>query len=301
MSKRSGTTFLSMLPLGLTAGLMISALVTYLMPKIYESEAIIELKPPRNTPVQPVPENESETPAWVAAEIEVIKSQPILEKVSQNLELPLRWKLAKEEVPSILKNKLHLQCMRGSDLVYIRVRHTNKVDARDIAMEVAEVYQSYRNDFVKQDMERSLFELQKEVRELEKKVEERRKILSAMVRKGGNIQLEDESGYAVETLLHVKPPQEFIDAKREFETDQELLQQMKLKLAGQGIWLKIAMDQVEIHDLPVIGETPVSPDLTQNLWLGFLLGLLLTPLLSFLRRRHSISPDTTAFTTQESQ
>jgi uncharacterized protein involved in exopolysaccharide biosynthesis len=61
------------------------------------------------------------------------------------------------------------------------------------------------------------------------------------------------------------------------------------------------MDQVEIHDLPVIGESPVSPDLTQNLWLGFLLGLLLTPLLSFLRRRHPISPTMTAFTTEEIQ
>jgi uncharacterized protein involved in exopolysaccharide biosynthesis len=302
MTKRPGSTFLSLLPLGIVAGLSLSALATYLMPKTFESNAIIELKPHRNAPVESVPENgESTTPAWVAAEIEVIKSHVILDKVSQNLELPLRWKLAKEEVPPILKNKLLIQCIRGSDLVSIRAQHTNKVDARDIALEVAKVYQSYRNDFVKQDWDRSIFELQKTVREQEKKVEERRKVLSAIVRTGGNIQLEDESGYEVETLLHVKPPQDFIDAKREFEADEGLLEKIKHKLVIEGINSKILMNQVEIRDLPVIGESPVSPNWTQNLWLGFLLGLLLTPLMAFLHRRNPMNPATYAFTTKEIQ
>lgn len=37
--------FLVMLPIGALAGLLVAAVVTYMMPKMYESEAVIEVRP----------------------------------------------------------------------------------------------------------------------------------------------------------------------------------------------------------------------------------------------------------------
>jgi uncharacterized protein involved in exopolysaccharide biosynthesis len=74
--------------------------------------------------------------------------------------------------------------------------------------------------------------------------------------------------------------QDYVDAKRGFETDQELLQQLKLKLMGGKISRKMASDSVQIHDEPVIAQVPISPNVTLNLLLGAGLGFLLSPLMA---------------------
>lgn len=48
--------------------------------------------------------------------------------------------------------------------------------------------------------------------------------------------------------------QDYVDAKREFETDQELLQQMKLKLIGEDTSSDLQMETVKIHERPVEGK-----------------------------------------------
>ena len=404
MFKRFGWIFLLMIPAGAFAGLVFAAVVTYVMPKKYESEAIIEVRPFANAPVAPPRRTEGEAPAWLLMEIEKMRSRPNLEKVSQNLGLPNRWYLADDQVPPILKDSLLIQSIRGTDLVSIRVRHTSKVDARDIALEVAKVYQSYRKDISDRDSARFLHELNKAVRDQEDKVEERRKVLATIVRTRGIIykdqskkeneseaknslqeyheterdimQLESrissllkydseklmvyaagldlpdniirnllplyqqakrdleglkinglgvdhptvKSGIeqidamkkqldegvvnlraALKTRLdlareHLKNLEaankaavnhsqqnsdpSYADAKREFESDQELLQTLKLKQIGEEISSKMPRDSVEIHDSPVISESPVSPNVTLNLVLGTLLGVLISPLIS---------------------
>lgn len=45
--------------------------------------------------------------------------------------------------------------------------------------------------------------------------------------------------------------QDYVDAKREFETDQELLQQMKLKLIGEDTSSDMQIESVKIHEKPV--------------------------------------------------
>ncbi len=74
--------------------------------------------------------------------------------------------------------------------------------------------------------------------------------------------------------------QDYVDAKREFESDQELLQQMKLKLVGEKMSRKMAADSVRIHDEPVIAQIPISPNVTLNLLLGTGLGFLFSPLMA---------------------
>jgi secreted protein with Ig-like and vWFA domain len=80
--------------------------------------------------------------------------------------------------------------------------------------------------------------LAKAIRDQEYKVEERRKALSTIVRTKGIIYKrsdESEDEAREEAIKRGLDAQDYVDARREFEKEQELLQQMKLKLMGASI------------------------------------------------------------------
>ncbi|MBU6170473.1 MAG: polysaccharide biosynthesis tyrosine autokinase [Verrucomicrobia bacterium] len=407
IKNRYGIILLSLLLVFMTA-----AVITYVMPKKYESEATIEVKP-RAAGLSPLGSDLNElsgagrtTPQFFGTEFEKIKSRNSLEKVVQNLELVNRWSTDKETALQILKGIVNTQNIRGTDLISIRVRHTNKVDARDIAEEVARAYKQYRAEMESRDSENALLELNKAVRNQEDKVEERRKVLATIVRTKGIIykgtdsfygqsgvdedqgartaleaynELEQEKrklesqinsllkydsdqlmvyaagldlpdniirnlyplyleakrqldGYringlgarhptvmaAVDQIENMKrqldegvvnlratltaqldlaadrlksveamkdetreeaikrglDAQDYVDAKRDFETDQELLQTMRLKQMGETISSRMPPESVLVHDSPTISEAPVSPNVTLNLVLGAVVGLI---------------------------
>jgi capsular exopolysaccharide synthesis family protein len=66
---------------------------------------------------------------------------------------------------------------------------------------------------------------------------------------------------------------DYVDAKREFETDQALLEQMKIKLMTEEIVGDLPNETIVVHDDPVISDSPVSPNVTLNLVLGAVVGL----------------------------
>jgi capsular exopolysaccharide synthesis family protein len=407
IKNRYGIILLSLLLVFMTA-----AVITYVMPKKYESEATIEVKP-RAAGLSPLGSDLNElsgaartTPQFFGTEFEKIKSRNSLEKVVQNLELVNRWSMEKETVLQILKDIVDTQNIRGTDLISIRVRHTNKVDARDIAEEVARSYRQYRSEMERRDSENALLELNKAVRNQEDRVEERRKVLATIVRTKGIIYKGTDSFYgqtgvdedqgartaleaynlleqekrklesqinsllkydsdqlmvyaagldlpdniirnlypqylegkrqldgfringlgakhptvmaAVDQIQNMKrqldegvvnlratltaqldlsvdrlksveamkdesreeaikrglDAQDYVDAKRDFETDQELLQTMRLKQMGETISSKMPPESVLVHETPVISESPVSPNVTLNLVLGAVVGLI---------------------------
>ena len=68
---------------------------------------------------------------------------------------------------------------------------------------------------------------------------------------------------------------------------------MKIKQMAETIALKMSSDGVIIHDAPVLPDSPVSPNVTLNLIIGVVLGLLLSPLLELpmmrlLNRRSAV-------------
>ena len=391
---------------------MTAAVITYVMPKKYESEATIEVKPrvpgmsPLGSQMTEISGANRMTPQFFGTEFEKIKSRNSLEKVVESLELVSRWSVDKETALSILKGIVTTQNIRGTDLISIRVRHTNKRDAKDVTEEVAKAYKAYRSEIEDRDCERALVELNKAVRDQEDKVEDRRKVLATIVRTKGIIykgtdsyfgqngvnedkgaqdaldsyqkllqekmQLESQISCllkydseqlmvyagglelpeniiktlypqykeatrqldslkinglgdnhptvraAVDQINHMKrqldegvvnlratlkaqldlaedrlksvegmrdstredairrglDAQDYVDAKRDFETDQQLLQQMKIKQMGETISAKMPGESVVVHDPPVISDNPVSPNVTLNLVLGAVVGLI---------------------------
>lgn len=68
--------------------------------------------------------------------------------------------------------------------------------------------------------------------------------------------------------------QDYVDAKRDFETDQELLQTMRLEQINKTIKNKMPDDTIVVHEEPQISNNPVSPNVTLNLVLGAVVGLI---------------------------
>lgn len=277
MFKRFWWVFLAMIPVGSITGLFVAAVVTYVMPKQFESEAVIEVKPQAG----------QLAPQFFGTEFEKIKSRNSLAKVVDNLELINRWGVDKETAIRILKGIVTTQNIRGTDLISIRVRHTNKEDTRDITAEVARAYRAYRMEILKRGEGERLLELKKAVRDQEDKVEERRQVVSIIVKNKGvpdkGSDLLDgnaEAGSSEDAKRRALEAQDYADAKRDLETDQALLQSLKLKQINDEITAKIQDEAIVIHEMPQIAQAPVSPNVTLNLVLGTALGFLLSPLLS---------------------
>jgi capsular polysaccharide biosynthesis protein len=233
---------------------MTAAVITYVMPKKYERQAVIEVKP-RMPGMSPLGAAMTETsgggrmsPQFFGTEFEKIKSRNSLEKVVQNLELVNRWSMDKETVLQILKDIVDTQNIRGTDLISIRVRHTNKVDARDIAEEVARSYRQYRSEMERRDSENALLELNKAVRNQEDRVEERRKVLATIVRTKGIIYKGTDSFYGQTGVDEDQGARTALEAYN-------LLEQEKRKLESQiNSLLKYDSDQLMVYaaglDLP---------------------------------------------------
>ncbi|OYV01527.1 MAG: hypothetical protein CFE26_22850, partial [Verrucomicrobiales bacterium VVV1] len=67
---------------------------------------------------------------------------------------------------------------------------------------------------------------------------------------------------------------DYLDAQRELATAQEMLNTMKTKLIGETIQERIPTNSIIVHEDPVISQNPVSPNVTLNLMLGAVVGLI---------------------------
>jgi capsular exopolysaccharide synthesis family protein len=391
---------------------MTAAVITYVMPKKYESSATIEVKP-RSIGQSPFEGMNSPsygttpmTAQFFGTEFEKIKSSNSLAKVVENLSLVNKWGVDKETAIRILKGIVNTQNIRGTDLISITVRHTDKEDARNVTAEVAKAYKAYRTEIESRDADKGMYELNKAVRDQEDKVEERRKVLATIVRTKGIIYKGQDSFYgqsgvdedqgarsdlqtfneleqekmqlesqinsllkydsdqlmvyaaglnlpdnviknllpqyneakrnlealkitglgdrhptvlaamdqihgmknqldegvvnlratltaqlemATDRLKNVEvkkddsreeaikrglDAQDYVDAKRDFETDQQLLQSMKLKKISKDITDKMTDESIVVHEEPQISQSPVSPNVTLNLVLGAVVGMI---------------------------
>lgn len=280
MFKRFWWVFLVMLPVGALSGLMIMAVVTYVMPRKYESQAVIEVKPLPSGAHGDIGFQHTTPQNFYATEFEKIKSRAILAKVVGKLELTRNWGVDEDTAIQMLRSLVSPDNIRGTDLISIRVRHTDREGARDIAAELAKKYREYRVEILNREAERHMNELNKAVKEQEEKVEERRKVLATIFRTGSLLAGPDMAEADAEKSMDVIHAQDVTDAKRDFETDQALLQTMKLKQIGLRITDRMQDESVVIHEEPQIPQVPVSPNVTLNLLLGAVGGFLLSPLVA---------------------
>ena len=170
---------------------MTAAVITYVMPKKYESISVVQVNP--KTPDMTIfgssmAESSGAgrmTHQFFGTEFEVIKAQKTLSMAADALDLTTRWGLDQETSLDLLRRIVDTQNIRGTDLIRIEVRHTNAEDARDVAMEVANAYRARRAELEEERAQMALDKLNKALREQEDRVEEKRKVLNTIVETKG--------------------------------------------------------------------------------------------------------------------
>lgn len=138
MFKRYWWMLFAMMPVGMLGSLLVAAVITYVTPKEFESYVTIEVKPVMREGAffGKTGRQDGMTEMFFATEFEKIKSRNSLSKVIDALELTNKWGLDKQSALQVLKKAVQTENVQDSGLIRLTVRHTNKVDARDIAAEV---------------------------------------------------------------------------------------------------------------------------------------------------------------------
>jgi uncharacterized protein involved in exopolysaccharide biosynthesis len=245
-----------------------ACVVTYVMPKRFQSTAVVQVKPSRALSGYTDSASPMMTPQFFATEFEVIRAQQTLKIVVQSLGLTTRWNMSEEDAIAILRGIIDAQNIRGTDLIQISVKHTGAEDARDIAKEVYEAYKKRREDKEREMVENSFKELEKAILDQSDVVEEKRKQRDNLLKRNAN-------GLEMELAKQ--------EVEKDYETQQKMLDRMKETLAMDRLNAKV-QNLIEIHEEPYVAMYPSSPNVTLNLLLGAAAGSFLGLLLALIVR-----------------
>ncbi|QJE96151.1 GumC family protein [Luteolibacter luteus] len=178
---------------------MTALVITYVMPKKYESKAVVQVRP-KGTSANLIPGTGDNNRAamemgqtFFPTEFEVIRAQKTLDKAIEDLDLVNKWNSEPEAVRRTLRSIVDAENIRGTALIEIRVRYSDPKDAQAIAKAVSEAYRERRtkqqSEFAVQAME----QLRRAVQQQEDAVEDKRKLLSQIIRQEKIIYQGDQS------------------------------------------------------------------------------------------------------------
>ncbi|MCP5548900.1 MAG: von Willebrand factor type A domain-containing protein [Akkermansiaceae bacterium] len=183
--------------LAAAACVLLSLMVVRFYPFQEQGRVVIEVKPriPAMSPMSGQAGARRTTPQWFSTEFEKIESREAMKRVVDRLDLAKQWNVDEETAIRRVRDKVQTKQIRDTDLIEIRAKDPDETNAKRIAHEVALAYRDYRNELERRDSERAIAELNKAVRDLEDKVEDRRKVLTTIARTKRIIYKGEDSDY----------------------------------------------------------------------------------------------------------
>lgn len=119
------------IPVGMFCGSLLALGASYLMPKLFESRCVMELRPPATFPPKD---------GLFSKTMQRAVSRECLEPVVDNQILTEAWGMDREACVGKLREAVCVDSDKGTDLVILRVRARSPEDARDLAQAVAQSY-----------------------------------------------------------------------------------------------------------------------------------------------------------------
>ncbi|NWK57450.1 polysaccharide biosynthesis tyrosine autokinase [Verrucomicrobiaceae bacterium N1E253] len=193
LKNRYGVILLTFLLVFLTA-----AVITYVMPKKYESMALVEVKP--IVEVDPTMTRAAGgtavpmTRQFMNTQFEIIVAEETLELAIDKVQLETRWGENRKTVIALLKGMIKTSQRRGTDLIEISVRHRKKDDAKIVAQAVYEAYEERRRMIERGIRDDQLKAIKGQLQNKSDRVAELRKRLMDIAEKSGIIYWETEKG-----------------------------------------------------------------------------------------------------------
>lgn len=168
-----------------------AAVITYVMPKKYESMAVIEVKPIANIETTLIRSGGlmgvQMTKNFFNTQFEIIVASETLKRVSQKLHLPRRWQMSESEAVDVLQDIVKTRQRKGTDMIEIIVRSKKKDEAKEIAEAVYEAYRDRRTEMEMHQRKRALEAMKNELQDKNDRVAELRKSLADLAEKVGVI------------------------------------------------------------------------------------------------------------------
>ncbi|MCH2065145.1 MAG: polysaccharide biosynthesis tyrosine autokinase [Roseibacillus sp.] len=236
LKNRYGVILLTFLLIFMTA-----AVITYVLPKKYESTALlqvnhsfVELDPLNGAAGQPMT-GASPSHAYIQNQFKIIESEKTLLRVVERLDLTTRWRGFDRDMALLkLKGILKTEQIRNTDHIEIRIRHQNREDARDVAKEIAESYQLGRNADERQRAGDALDALESEVRSQEDLVEDKRRHFHSIVKAVGipyieGIYTSGRMGQSEEVMLKNSEMQQFMAEEKKSQLENQIEQLLTLR------------------------------------------------------------------------
>jgi len=193
LKNRYGVILLTFLLVFLTA-----AVITYVMPKKYESMALVEVKP--IVDIDPAGGRSmgstgmTMTRQFMNTQFEIIVAPATLELAIDKIQLETRWGENRKTVLQILSGIVRTSQRRGTDLIEISVRHRKKEDAQAVAEAVYQAYEQRRKNLELGFRKGQLKAIKVELQNKNDRVAQLRKRLMDIAEKSGVIYMETEQG-----------------------------------------------------------------------------------------------------------
>jgi len=265
--------------IGPLIGLLLGALVTWAMPRVYQSEIVITVSTPNSNLGPNAPT--STCAICDAAEFDKITSPTTLRKAAETLDLSIRWHVTEGEAVRMLLGMVSWRDIPKTRQISIGVRHTDRVEARNIAAEVARVYLEYRLESAERHHQQVMRELEQTIEDQERVVEESRNKFESIDR----VIDRNRGPSGTSLLLHLKyTVDDYFGAKRDLESETDRLQTLRRTHSMEQS--RMPCDMAVVGMAPMISDSPLPPNIPLNLTLGAVSGLLLAPLMAW-RSRHA--------------
>ncbi len=193
LKNRYGVLLLTFLLVFLTA-----AVITYVMPKKYESIALVEVK--QIVDIDPTMGGvkggmgAQMSRQFINTQFEIIVAPETLGLAIDKIQLEARWGQDRKAVLAQLRGIVRTSQRRGTDLIEISVRHGKKAEAQAIAKAVYEAYKDRRNNLESSVRSDQLKALKIELTNQNDRITLLRKRVEDLAEKHGLIFVEDERG-----------------------------------------------------------------------------------------------------------
>lgn len=250
--------FLVMIPVGAIVGGITAGAISLGMPKLFESEGIIEVTPPS----QDDPAAKAVKPRrYSEQQLGKIADAEILGQVADGLDLPSTWKKGRDAALRTLKESVNCELIPDSNRISVRVRCGSKGDARDIAMGIIGCYRQRRLTPADPAQAKALADLNLQIDEQNERTSQSRT----------RIHYSKSTFGSPETL----------QGEAEFEANVRQLEELEKKLEVLAKSILPHLPTVTVHQIPELAEKPASPDIEWNLFAGRGTGMLISPLLAW--------------------
>ena len=262
--------------IGPLCGLLLGAVVTWVLPRVYQSEIMIAVSDPNFVPNA----STSTCAAFDAADFENLTSPTSLRKVAANLDLASRWHVDGEKAVRMLLGMVTWRHTTETRQISIDVRHTDRVEARNIAEKVARAYQQLRLERVERQHQQFVREIHQAIKDQERIVDDRRSDFMAIKR----VIDRNHGPNGTSFLLHLKySSDDYSYARGALEFQKDRLQMLELTRDTETI--RYASEKAEVQEVPNILDSSEPPNVSLNLAIGALSGLLISPLMVWRGKR----------------